>query len=72
MSAPELLDDLIDIPGAAALLCISEACVRKWCSIGRLPRYKAGTRTLIRKSDLARLVVPDATAGKDAGVAHAS
>lgn len=57
MNAPELLDDLTDIPGAASLLHVSEACVRKWCSNGRLPRYKAGTRTLLRKSDLARLVV---------------
>lgn len=59
MSAPELLDDLTDIPGAATLLHVSEACVRKWCSTGRLQRYKAGTRTLIRKSDLAKLIVPD-------------
>jgi excisionase family DNA binding protein len=58
MSAPEFLDDLTDIPAAAALLHVSVAAVRKWCSTGRLPRYKAGTRTLVRKSDLVRLVIP--------------
>lgn len=57
MSAPELLDDLTDIHGAAALLHVSEACLRKWLSTGRLQRYKVGTRTLLRKSDLVRLVV---------------
>jgi excisionase family DNA binding protein len=46
------LDDLLSIDEAAALLRVTESAVRSWLSKKRLPRVKAGRRTLISKQSL--------------------
>ena len=62
------LDDLLSINEAAALLRVTPSAIRAWLSKGRLPRVKAGRRTLIaRPSLLAFLTVsrpPDGTEGR--------
>ena len=50
------LDGLLSVPEAAELLRVSEACIRAWLSRGRLPRIKAGRRTLISKASLRALL----------------
>jgi excisionase family DNA binding protein len=60
-----ILDDLLTIPEAAALLHVSEHCIRAWFTRGvkPLPRVKCGSRTLVRRSDLEdRLTVSTAPA----------
>ena len=46
------LDDLLSIYEAAALLKVTESAVRSWLSKKRLPRVKAGRRTLISRQSL--------------------
>ena len=50
------LDGLLSVPEAAELLRVSEACIRAWLSRGRLPRIKAGRRTLIARESLLALL----------------
>lgn len=50
------LDGLLSVPEAAELLRVSQACIRAWLSRGRLPRIKAGRRTLISRASLAALL----------------
>jgi hypothetical protein len=49
-------DDLIDIEGGAALIFVKPKTICNWLSLGRLKRYKAGRRTLVRKSEVLALV----------------
>lgn len=71
MSAPitnEILelDGLLSIPEAAAAVRVSVPCIRAWLSKGRLPRIKAGRRTLVAKASLlALLQVTQAVQGSD-------
>jgi len=44
--------DLLTTKEAAELLRVSHYCVSAWLSQGKLPRIKAGGRTLIAKSDI--------------------
>lgn len=47
-----LVGDLVTTKEAAELLRVSHWTVSAWLSQGKLPRVKAGGRTLIAKSDL--------------------
>jgi hypothetical protein len=49
-------EDLVDIAGGAKLIFVSPKTICNWLSLGRLKRYKAGRRTLIRKSEVIALV----------------
>jgi len=49
-------EDLIDIPGGAKLIFVSGKTIRNWLSLGKLKKYKAGRRTLVRKSEVLALV----------------
>jgi hypothetical protein len=49
-------EDLIDIAGGAKLIFVSPKTISNWLSLGRLKRYKAGRRTLVRKSEILGLV----------------
>jgi excisionase family DNA binding protein len=47
-----LIGDLVSTKEAAELMRVSPWTVSAWLSQGKLPRIKAGGRTLIAKSDL--------------------
>ena len=49
-------DDLVDISGGAKLIFVSPKTICNWLSLGKLKRYKAGRRTLVRKSEVIALV----------------
>jgi len=49
-------EDLIDIEGGAKLIFVSKKTICNWLSLGRLKRYKAGRRTLVRRSEVLALV----------------
>jgi excisionase family DNA binding protein len=51
-----LIDALVTTKEAASLLRVSHWTVSAWLSQGKLPRVKAGGRTLIAKSDLERFL----------------
>ena len=55
-----------DVWDAAQYLSVSVACIRKWLSTGKLTRYRAGRRVLVRVEDLDALVVPDLPAAGEA------
>jgi excisionase family DNA binding protein len=55
-----------DVPQSALYLCVSVACIRKWCSNGKLMRYKAGRRVLIKVDDLEAIIVSDKPAACEA------
>ena len=46
------LDELLSINEAAALLRVTPSAIRAWLSKGRLPRVKAGRRTLVARPNL--------------------
>ena len=46
----------MSVPEAAAFCRVSVWTVRAWLSAGRLPRQKAGGRTLIARADVQALV----------------
>jgi hypothetical protein len=50
----------VDIPGAAALLCVSEATIRRYLTRKTLKRYKVGkgpnTRTLLNRDEVLSLI----------------
>jgi excisionase family DNA binding protein len=50
----------LDVPGAARFLCVSVPTIRKWQTTGKLRRYHAGRRVLVKIEDLEALVVADA------------
>jgi excisionase family DNA binding protein len=56
----------LDVWQAADYLRLSVACIRKWLSTGKLTRYRAGRRVLVRLEDLDALVVAQAPAGGEA------
>jgi excisionase family DNA binding protein len=58
-----LVGDLVTTKEAAALLRVSHWTVSAWLSQGKLPRTKAGGRTLIAKSDI-ETFLRDSTAGQ--------
>lgn len=53
---PTLLGDVVTTREAAALLKLSPYTIAAWLSQGRLRRIKVGSRTLIAKSDLEKLL----------------
>jgi excisionase family DNA binding protein len=55
-----------DVWQAAEFLHLSVACIRKWLSTGKLTRYRAGRRVLVKISDLESLVVADTPAEGEA------
>jgi excisionase family DNA binding protein len=44
-------DEMISVREAAALLRLSEISIRRFLTQGRLRRFKAGSRTLLSRSD---------------------
>jgi excisionase family DNA binding protein len=48
-----------DVWQAAEYLHVSIPCIRKWLSTGKLTRYRAGRRVLVKISDLEAMVVAD-------------
>ena len=51
------LDRLVSVPEAAKLLGgISKWTVHAWLSQGRLQRTKVGSRTMIRESELQKII----------------
>jgi excisionase family DNA binding protein len=49
----------VDVWQASQYLHVSVACIRKWLSIRKLPRYRAGRRVLIRIQDLDAMVIAE-------------
>jgi excisionase family DNA binding protein len=60
------LDDLLSIDEAAALLKVTESAVRSWLSKKRLPRVKAGRRTLISRQSLVTFLMASQSSTQDA------
>lgn len=52
----QLLGDVVDTREAAALLKLSHWTISAWLSQGKLRRIKVGSRTLIARSDLEKLL----------------
>jgi excisionase family DNA binding protein len=52
----------VDVQEAALFLRVSIPTIRKWLSLRKLTRYRAGRRVLIKITDLEALVVADAPA----------
>lgn len=51
------MDNLVSVTEAARRLGgVSEWTIRAWLSQGRLQRVKIGTRTMIRESELERII----------------
>jgi len=48
----------IAVREAAVLLRLSEISIRRYLTQGRLRRFKAGSRTLLRRDDVLALVKP--------------
>jgi excisionase family DNA binding protein len=53
---PTLLGDVVTTREAAELLKLSPYTIAAWLSQGKLRRIKVGSRTLIAKSDLEKLL----------------
>jgi excisionase family DNA binding protein len=53
-----LVGDLVTTKEAAELLRVSPWTISAWLSQGKLPRVKAGGRTLIAKTDLEAFLRP--------------
>ncbi len=49
-------DDFIDVRGAGKMLYVKDPTIRSWLTRGKLKRYKAGGRTLLRRSEVLALV----------------
>lgn len=63
-------EDLLDVPGAAALVKCSEACIRKYLTTQRLSRYHFGRRVLVSRLELQGLVrITGGTVAQDRGQA---
>jgi excisionase family DNA binding protein len=66
--------NLLPLPGSkyadvwqcATYLNVSVACIRKWLSTGKLTRYRAGRRVLVRLEELDAMVVPGTPAESEA------
>jgi excisionase family DNA binding protein len=48
--------EYISVKGAAGLLTVSQVSIRRWLREGRLKKFKAGSRTLVRRQDVLGLV----------------
>ena len=46
----------LSVSQAAELLTVSKVSIRRYLSLGKLKRFKFGSRTLIRRDDLLSLV----------------
>lgn len=58
---PTDLEDLIDVPGAAAMVFVNKKTVTNWLSLGVLARYKVHNgRTLVSKKELMSLIRKEA------------
>ena len=57
-----MMDDFMDVREAARTAGVSPWTVRRWLTTGRLTRFKAGSRTVIRRSEMAALIEPKAAA----------
>ena len=55
-----------DVREAAEYLHVSVACIRKWLTLKKLTRYRAGRRVLVLVKDLNDLVVSDKPAEGEA------
>ena len=62
--SPIDLQDLATVEEAAALLHVSISTMRGWLSQEKLPRIKAGRRTLVSKASLAKFLRVQ-TAGRE-------
>jgi excisionase family DNA binding protein len=51
-------DDFLTVDEAAKLIGISHWTIRRWLGAGSLARYKAGTRTVVKRAELLELVKP--------------
>lgn len=49
-------DELLTVPAAAAMLCVSSDYLYAECRAGRLPRYKFGASVRIARADLEAFV----------------
>jgi excisionase family DNA binding protein len=56
----------VDVKQAAEYLHVSVACIRKWQTLKKLARFRAGRRVLVRVEDLDALVVRDEPATSEA------
>jgi excisionase family DNA binding protein len=65
-----LIGDLVSTREAAELLRVSPWTVSAWLSQGKLPRVKAGGRTLIAKADLEAFVRRSSHAPACQGIAE--
>jgi excisionase family DNA binding protein len=54
----EVMERLLSVPDAAALLGCSPAAIRKWLSQGQLKGVKVGRLTRLRVSELEAFVQP--------------
>lgn len=48
----------LTIEDAAQLVGLSHWTIRMWLRTGKLPKYKSGTRTLVREGELLALIKP--------------
>ncbi len=48
--------DFVTVMESAALLKLSEITVRRMLTLNKLKRYKAGSRTLLRRSEVLSLI----------------
>jgi excisionase family DNA binding protein len=48
--------EVTDIETAGKMICVSGKTIRNWLSRGKLRRYKAGRRTLVKISEVMGLV----------------
>ena len=48
--------EVTDVETAGKMICVSGKTIRNWLSRGKLKRYKAGRRTLVKISEVMGLV----------------
>jgi hypothetical protein len=53
---PTDVQDLVDVPGGAAMVFVSRKTIWNWLTQGILTRYKVQGRTLVSKRELAALI----------------
>src|SRR5579859_242364 len=57
--APMVVDELLTVDEAAALLKVHPKTIRRWCATARLPSTMAGREYRIRRSDLYHQPAPE-------------
>jgi excisionase family DNA binding protein len=50
--------EYLSVTGAAQLMGVSEASIRRFLTKKKLKRYKIGARTVVKRSDALALAVP--------------